>query len=321
MGLHDEFEGDKVEPFMTFTPEDEEDEFTEDMETIDTPPAGIPRPVHRHAPGTVPAPQGYGSRGEQPSPSDSDVDWSRPGQPSPSSPFSSGATRPGRQSIPSIPAKTPYDRARAHMSPERQEEADRLKDELGGGRESVIWDIVQALSFSESFFKDIPADLKAAAKEIADSTQAVAHAAVAQVGAALGTIDHKTLATHIAGQVSARVGRGFATRFRIQWGIIGGALALAIFLCGLFVGRGLDLGHYRERYDLKVMALPHVRNVLLSPSGAAISSLIERNDPSTLYALARCSSDLGLRLLPAHGGGKVCAGVGASKGFWIAPSP
>ena len=208
------------------------------------------------------------------------------------------------------------------MSPERQEEADRFKDELREGRDSILWEIVEALSFSESFFKDIPADLKAAAKEIADSTQAVAQAAVTQLGAALGTIDHKALSAHIAGQVSARVGRGFATRFRVQWGIIGGALALAIFLCGLFVGRGLDLGHYRERYDLKIMALPHVRNVLLSPRGAAISSLIERNDPATLYALAKCSSALGLRLLPAaHGGGKVCAGVGASKGFWTAPSP
>ncbi|MHB8425402.1 MAG: hypothetical protein ACYDB9_09655 [Gammaproteobacteria bacterium] len=142
---------------------------------------------------------------------------------------------------------------------------------------------------------------------------------VTQLGATLGTIDHKALAAHIAGQVSARVGRGFAARFRIQWGIIGGALALAIFICGLFVGRGLDLGHYREQYEEKIMALPHVRNVLLSPRGAAISSLIARNDSATLYELARCSSDLGLRLLPARGGGDVCAGVGASKGFWIAP--
>jgi|GEM_PF-4507713 len=119
--------------------------------------------------------------------------------------------------------------------------------------------------------------------------------------------------------LAKRMAPTMTLRARLKLLAWGACVASVLFVGGVVVGRQMDIGAYRERYMVRALSLPHAAAVLRSTNREEILDLISRNDSSTLRALARCSSDFGLRIVKSYGGSAVCAGVGAQRGFYPVP--
>jgi hypothetical protein len=208
-----------------------------------------------------------------------------------------------------------FERARSQLSPERQATLDRLKERFNEGRDSPIWEIVEALLFSESFYTTIPQQLERSAKGLFDTVESVAEMAASKVANELGTVDTKKLSAFIAHQVINGIQQGLSLRFKVQWAVVGALAALVLLVAGFGAGFALDLGRYREAYVAKEAALPHVRALLKSSAGDTLVELAGKNAAGTIQAIAQCSPALGLSIQRSERGGRVCAGSGATQGF------
>jgi ElaB/YqjD/DUF883 family membrane-anchored ribosome-binding protein len=212
-----------------------------------------------------------------------------------------------------------FDRAKAQLSPERQEALERLRDEFAESKDSIIWRIVEALSFSESFLKSIPEDMRSVASEIHDAQEQIATKAVDSLGGALARIDHDKLGANIAASTIKAVKTQFSVPMMLKWGGVGAAVALGILILGIVMGRSMDIGGYRAAYIAQLANVPHVQGALSTPGGQRFLNLAQYNDPGILDEIASCSPALGLQLQRTATGARVCAGKGASHGWWPAP--
>jgi hypothetical protein len=140
-----------------------------------------------------------------------------------------------------------------------------------------------------------------------------------RIKGAADSLNPDAIAKGIMSAVSGRLSSAFSWRERLRWLSIGAAIAAAVFVCGLFLGRSLDLGGYRERYAARTQSLPHAAAVLRSPAREEILDLVSRNDSATLRDLARCAAGMGLRRVRSTSGVSVCAGAGADRGFYPIP--
>lgn len=205
-------------------------------------------------------------------------------------------------------AKTRFQAVKDKLPTDRHAALEELRNETGAGEDDGLWRIVSALSFAEAFAVEYPSKLKAASQEVVNE-------AVKSLGAALGKVDSESLATAVTEKVVGKVDASFGSRIRVKWAAVGVGLSLAVFVTGLFTGRELDMGHYREAYFAKVAQLPHAANVLKSPVGLKLLTILDLNNNDALSDIANCSSNAGLSLHRAQGGGAVCAGKGATRGW------
>lgn len=103
---------------------------------------------------------------------------------------------------------------------------------------------------------------------------------------------------------------------RRKWGFLYGVLLGGAAMLGAMADHNLDVGHYRDRYDAALAAVPRLQALAARPAGQDMLRIMAANGDDALRGLASCSSAYGLQVVRSRTGDSVCVGSAkASFGF------
>jgi hypothetical protein len=217
-----------------------------------------------------------------------------------------GDAPPRREKRADAARASAFDRAKANLSPERQQKLEDLRADWGEGKDSVIFKIVEALSFSEQFFVSIPQQLRDSVREVVDQS-------VIRIAESLATIDVEDLSAKIADTTTARIWTRVKTR---TFTVAASAAAVLLVLLGAVGGMELSANYYRAQYEARLSAIPHIANTMRTDVGHRMMELTDLNSGFPLSMIWRCDPRAGLHLVQAQYGGKVCVGSGDASIGW-----